>query len=704
MNSRRRHLRVYCIGVVFVLVTGGLWARLIHVQYFQRHHYRVVADGQKVVSQTIDPARGGIFDRYGRPLALSIRRCSVSLHPGDVRNPGQVAAAVSRHLGLSRASVARQIRSGKNFVWLKRQCFLSESSRRELSGLEGVAVHREAGRLYPYGKVGAKLVGFVGVDNRGMAGAEAAFEEQLRGTPGSEKILRNGKYRASRYYRFVEKKPTDGKHVFLTIDVVTQELAETELEKAVEEYGASSGSMIIMQAKTGEILALAEYPWPQTRTASDLDDALWTIRSISHVYEPGSTFKLVTAAALLDAHKVTPVDSFDAEKGKGTIGSFTIADTHPHDQITFADAFVYSSNIVMYKAAGLIAAGDFFDYIRLFGFGEKTGIALLGESAGRISEVKDWSLRTKGTIAFGQEIAVTPLQMIGAYGVVSNDGVLVVPRIVRGLADPGSGEIEKYKSVKVRRVISRATARTLRDFCRRTVTEGTGTGAAVEFMEVSGKTGTAQVASPSGGYVPGKYVSSFIGFAPSQDPEIVCLIMLNEPRYSARYGGVSCAPVFARVCRAAANATPLWDDVLAAREIRAVPAGSGRYRAPNFLRMERAAALERARKIGSNVLCQGENGRVVAQEPGPGVAMDENDVIRLYISGGEDKKTRTTPDLLGLPLREAKLALARKGFTCAPVGSGIVASQKPAPGQATAYQTVKLYCSDGTWGSAGGSR
>jgi stage V sporulation protein D (sporulation-specific penicillin-binding protein) len=223
-------------------------------------------------------------------------------------------------------------------------------------------------------------------------------------------------------------------------------------------------------------------------------------------------------------------------------------------------------------------------------------------------------------------------------------------------------------------------------------------------MEVSGKTGTAQVASARGGYIPGKYVSSFIGYAPAENPEIVCLVMLDEPRYSARYGGVSCAPVFAEVCRAAANATPFWDDVMAAGEIRPPAVNAGRYRAPNFLRMDRGAALEKARKIGSNVLCQGDQGRVVSQEPNPGVAMREDDVIRLYIAdGGKKKKKRTTPDLRGLPVRKAKLTLAKNGFKCALVGSGVVKSQKPAPGQSTSYQTVKIYCEEGTPGNAGGS-
>lgn len=705
MTSRKKHYRVYVVGVMFALISAVLWVRLIHVQYFMRDHYREVARDQMVTSQKIEPVRGGIFDRHGRPLALSVRCYSVSVTPREVSNKRLVESVVSRRLGLSKWTVRQKLKSKKNFVWIKRQCSLSEETRDELAGLSGIEVHGEAGRIYPYGSVAAKLVGFVGVDNSGMAGVEAAYERELRGTPGSERVLRNGEYQRDRYYRFVEKKPQNGKHVFLTIDAVVQELAEVELERGVRESGARSGALIVMEADTGEILSLAEYPYPQSRDGSNREDSLWTLRSISHVYEPGSTFKLVTSAALLDKYSVAPSDTFDAEGGRGKIGQFTITDPHPHGRISFEDAFAYSSNIVMYKAAGLIPAADFYDYVRLFGFGEQTGIGLSGESAGSVSKVEDWSLRTQGTMAFGQEVAVTPVQMISAFGVVANDGVLVVPRIIKGVADGETGDVDKFKTAKIRRVISKSTAKTLQHFCRRVVEDGTGESAAVSFMAVSGKTGTAQKASPRGGYLPGKYVSSYIGYAPHEDPKIVCLVLLDEPRYTARFGGVSSAPVFARVCSAIANATPLFNDVLTAREIRATAASDGAYRAPNFLRMERAAALEKARKLGSNVLCQGDEGRVVSQEPGPGVSMNADDVVRLYVSSDDGPvKKRATPDLRGLPVREAKLVLAKSGFKCALVGSGVVTSQKPSPGQRTGYRTVKLYCGVNSPASHGGAR
>jgi hypothetical protein len=420
------------------------------------------------------------------------------------------------------------------------------------------------------------------------------------------------------------------------------------------------------------------------------------------VYEPGSTFKLVTAAALLDLHRVAPADTFDAENGSARLGPALIRDPHPYGLLSFEDAFAYSSNIVFYKMAAHLDENEFIKYIRLFGFGERTGIELQGESPGTLADVDRWSARSKGTIAFGQEIAVTPLQMIAAFAIAANDGELVLPRLVRGVVDEDTRDVSRSKPVKVRRVVRRATARTLMDFCRRAVVDGTGEKADIDFMPISGKTGTSQMASARGGYVPGKYVSSFIGFAPHDDPRTVCLIMLEEPRYASRFGGVSCAPEFAAMCRQIANATGVFDGALAAVAVPAPPDVSGDYRTPNFIRMERSAALEHARELGCNALCQGDEGRVVAQLPGPGAPMNRDDVVRLVVSDASSGKHRVTPDLRGLPVRKAKIVAAEHGLRCTLVGSGIVKSQKPEPGQRTGQRSVKLYCDAGRAGRAGG--
>ncbi len=705
MKSRRRNARLYVVGAACVLVTLVLWGRLAQIQHVRHQHYLKVAVRQRVQPRDIPPVRGGIFDRTGRPLALNVRLCAVGVSSANIKDRSAVATVLSAELKIPRNSILKKIRAGNGFVFVSRQCQLTGEQRDRLLSVSGVTVDYEPGRVYPYGSVAAKLIGFVGHDNVGQAGVEVAFNADLCGVPGRELVIRNGRYASDRYHRTVERRPENGRHVYLTIDVAVQELAEVEIRRAVKEHEARSGVVIVMDVATGDILALAEYPCPSTRTPSSHADTLWTIRSLSHVYEPGSTFKIVTAAALLESRGVTPADVFDAEQGRADLGYAVINDPHPHGRLTFAEAFAYSSNVVMAKASRLVAADEFYKYVRLFGFGAKTGIRMKGESAGFVPEVAGWSKRTQSTMAFGQEIAVTPLQMLSAYAAIANDGVMMLPRLIKGVADEESGDVTKFDPVKVRRVVSKETARTLRDFCREVVDYGTGVSAAVECFDVSGKTGTGQKASRRGGYLPGKFISSFVGFAPHEEPRIACLVLLDEPRWRSRYGGTSAAPVFARLCRSLANGTDIFDGVLESEHLPARSTARTRFSAPNFLRMDRADALDRARRLGANVLCRGDAGRVVSQRPAPGVAMDKDDVIRLQVarSKGKASGSRSTPDLRGLTMREARRRAAQHGFIARFVGSGVVTRQSPNPGKKTDDQLVKLYCDGSVRGGAGRS-
>lgn len=702
MTSRARHIRVCLVGTVFAIVTVALWGRLIQVQYVRHDAYVAEAVRQRVAPREVAPVRGAIFDREGRPLALSARKPSVAVVPKKIRNERVVVAELARALDMSSNAVRRRVRRADSFVYVRRHAELSEEESDRLSSLPGVVVEYEAGRVYPYDAIASKVVGTVGYDNRGVSGVEAAYERELCGEPGRERVVRNGSYQSERYHRFIEKRPEDGRHIYLTIDAVVQEIAESELRRAVRSFGAESGCVIVMEVETGEILALAETPAVTSRRGTHAADSLWTLRSLSHVYEPGSTFKVVTAAALLESGKVAPADSFDAENGRADLGYALIRDPHPHGRVTFEEAVMYSSNVVFAKAARLVEAEDFYHHIRLFGFGEKTGVRLLGESAGSVPEIADWSLRTQSTLAFGQEIAVTPLQMINAVAAIANDGVMMMPQIVRGVGDASSGDVRKLKPVKIRRVISRETAQTLRAFCYNVVANGTGTEASVDMVTVAGKTGTAQKASARGGYKAHKYVSSFVGFAPYEDPRVVCLVLLDEPRWASRYGGDSAAPTFARIMTEIANSTSIFDDALVAEAVSPAPIDEGDFHAPNFLRMERSAALEYARALRANVLCKGEGGRVVAQHPNPGVVLDRDAVIRLVVSDGNATDART-PDLRGMSMRGAKLTAVRNGFRAQFVGAGTVRSQSPAPGTRTSYHVVRLIC-DGGSGGAGGSR
>lgn len=634
MTTREQRRRMCVVGGMFGLAVVVLWIRLFEVQYIHHGAYLQKAIDQRVAPREIQATRGGIFDRHGRPLAMNVRRCSIAVQPPKVADTKRVMRALTRDVGVSQRFAREKLRSRKPFIYVKHDCMLTEETRREIAKIDGLVVELKANRIYPYDEVGSKVVGFVSRENRGLSGVEAAYDQALRGAPGRETVIRNGSYRSDRYYQFVDQKPRDGKHVYLTIDATVQDIAETELRRAVEECDARGGAVLVMEVATGEILALAELPAVADRENSSHADSLWTLRCVSHVYEPGSTFKLVTAAALLDKTTVAPTDSFDAEDGTADLGFATIRDPHPHRWLTVEEAFMFSSNIVMAKASGALQAGDLYGYARLFGFGARTGVGLPGESAGTVPPVDRWSARTKATMAFGQEVAVTPLQMLNAYAAIANRGVMMMPRLVRGVADPATGEVIRSEPVVVRRVVSEATAATLREFCLRVVEEGTAKSAKVGFMRVAGKTGTAQKAGGRG-YVANRYIASFVGFAPYESPRIACLVMVDEPKWSVRYGGDSAAPAFARICESLASSTPLFDDVLSVETVRVAAHDGGRARTPNFLRMERSAALEAARRTGTNVLCRGGAGRVVAQVPAPGARMDRDAVVRLLVVNGK---------------------------------------------------------------------
>ncbi len=635
MTSRDQKRRLCIVGGVFGLAVLVLWGRLFQVQYLRHDEYLRIAEKQRVAPRAVAADRGGIFDREGRPLAMNVRRASVAVQPNRVENRTEVTRALTRELGVSAGSVREKLKSQKGFIYVKHDVMLSDTARRDLAKLQGVVVELKASRIYPYDAVASKIIGFVSRENGGLSGVEAAYDKALRGTAGREIVVRNGAYKSDRYYSQVEEKPVDGKHVYLTIDATVQDVAETELRRAVEEFGAKGGAVVVMEIATGDVLALAELPSIANRDRASRADSLWTLRSVSHVYEPGSTFKLVTMAALLDKTRITPADSFDAEDGKADIGVATIRDPHPHRWLTLDEAFMYSSNIVMAKAAASLQEGDLYGYARLFGFGSKTGIGLPGESAGLVPPVERWSARTKQTMAFGQELAVTPIQILNAFAAVANDGVMMMPRLVRGVADPSTGDVSRSEPVVVRRVISKETAATLRGMCLRVVEEGTAQSAKLEFMQVAGKTGTAQKAGARG-YLLHRYVSSFVGFAPYENPKIAAIVMIDEPRWASRFGGDSAAPVFARICRALATSTNWFDDVLSLETLRVASLGAGDASAPNFLRMEREAALASARKLGANVLVSGEGGRVVAQVPVPGSPMNRDDVVRLYVADSPD--------------------------------------------------------------------
>ncbi len=694
-KAYRNRLRIIAVGVAFSMVTLLIWGKLVSIQVLHHDFYKKKARMQWLRKRRIPPERGSILDRNGKPLALSCRSYSISMHPAEARkHRSEVLNKLPRIAGIPRKLVLSKLRSKSGFEYLKRRCSLTKEQRAALKHIPGVDVEVEASRIYPCGSLAMKLIGFCGDGNTGLAGIEAACDGELRGEWGYEEIVVDGRNRAHDFPKFPRKDPVNGRDVVLTIDAVIQEIAEEKLREAVRADHPRWASAIVMNCRTGEILALAEYPSAPDRSRASRVDSLWTLKSISCIYEPGSTFKLITAASLLETGAVHTTDVFFAENGRADLGFARISDAHKFGYLTFREGFVKSSNIVLAKAALKMPPIRFYEFIGLFGFGNRTGIELLGESAGRVAPVAKWSGRTQATMAFGQEIGVTPLQMLNAFAAVANDGVLMVPSLIKAVVDEDDRVVRRFSPVRVRRVISRDTAMTLRAFCRDVVSEGTGTAAEVPGLEVAGKTGTAQKASGKGGYVRGKYAASFIGFLPNRHPKIAILVLLDEPDFDKRYGGVSAAPVFAEIASAIAHSTDILDDDLVDTVVAGERIRGKRIRTPNFLRLSAGDALALAKEKGINAVCTPAKGRVIAQDPDPGVSMDSKGVVRLYTYSSGEAAGGDIPYLLGLPLREAKKKAMESGLSVEPTGSGVVVRQSPRPGSRIEQAAVRVRCED----------
>lgn len=412
---------------------------------------------------------------------------------------------------------------------------------------EGVQVHFRWSRLCPNGTMAGQILGVVSRDGYGQSGLELQLDRDLRGTDGWRYVRLDARKRYTPAAGDRSLPPIDGQGVRLTMDVKMQEGVERALERGVARTGAKQGVAIVVEPSSGDILAMANYPFfdPNTREAEDREN--WKNHAVSMVYEPGSIFKIITAAALLQEKRMAPADTVDAEGGTYKIVGHVIHDTHPLERVSFTDALALSSNIAFAKMSSELPQVDFYKYIRSFGFGMKTGVTLPAEESGRIQPVSAWSGRSAATLAFGHEISVTPLQMVMAIAAVANNGVLMQPRMVQAWVDGEGRTVKEESPRKVRRVISDSTASLLRSMMRGVVEYGTAAEIRHPSVTIAGKTGTAEKIDPeTGKYMHGRFHSSFIGMAPAEQPAFVCLVMLDEPA-KLKYGGQSAAPIFREI-------------------------------------------------------------------------------------------------------------------------------------------------------------
>ncbi len=548
------------------------------------------------------------------------------------------------------------------------------------------------GRVYPFGETGGSLLGYVGKDGYGLGGVEFSFDKYLRGEDGWIILQKDGRNKRYRKIGLPYKEPRAGHDVYLTIDNNIQKIAQTVIRQTVSALKAKGGMCIVIDPSSGKILAMVNEPSFNPNFPSDYPMASRLNKCISNIYEPGSTFKIITAAAALQDNIRKEQDIIYGNNGVYVIYKQEIRDHNPYGYLTFEKALVYSSNVCFAKISDDVGNDRLYRFTRDFGFGAKSGIELPGEESGILHPVKDWSGRTRVTMAMGQEICVTLLQMILPFAAVANGGVLVSPQICEKVVDADEQTVKSYQYSPVRRVLSEDVAQRLRSMMRKVVESGTGKNAAIEGVAVAGKTGTSQ--KPEGGtYSKTRSWSSFIGFVPAEDPVLVCAVMIDEP-LNSEMGGVAAAPAFKKIMTQIISHPELEYTEKVLRKNTAPLQKTNQFRMPQLCGLSRDSAVRVLDSCKIRHRFCGTGNKVTYQSLLPGNG-EKSPELTLYLDNSEHGLLKKEiPYCVGRDLRDAINMINLNGIKPYAVGVGMVRRQSPSAG--AAIESVKactLYCS-----------
>jgi cell division protein FtsI (penicillin-binding protein 3) len=539
--------RLYALSGFLCLWLVVICLRLVYLQIFRYGDFEQRAQHQQQRSFDLSPKRGVIFDRAGRELAMSIQVDSAFVVPTETPDLANTISLIARITKDDPRVVLADCRAHKTFCWVARKADAEVIERIRALNLQGIHFQKEAKRFYPKRDLGAQVLGYVGTDDQGLSGLERQFNSELQGKPGKLMISVDAR---KRWFASVEKQPEAGNNLVLTVDQNIQYIAERELETAMEQTKAIAGTVVVENPSTGEILALANRPTFNPNLRKDITVEALKDRAVSDIYEPGSTFKIVTISAGLEEKVTRPDEMFDCQMGSIVINGMRIRDSRPHGMLSVADIIAESSDVGAIKVALRLGEDRFYKYIRAFGFGQQTGIELPGETRGMTKPVNRWSKVSIGAISMGQEIGISPVQLIALISTIANDGVWVAPRIVAGtIAPQTTPQTISFQQGESRRVISSLTAAQMRQILQGVVLSphGTGRRALLEGYSSAGKTGTGQKVDPAThAYSKTKYVASFAGFAPINDPKVSVAVILDSP-VGLHQGGQVSAPVFQRV-------------------------------------------------------------------------------------------------------------------------------------------------------------
>jgi cell division protein FtsI (penicillin-binding protein 3) len=542
-----KNSRLYLLGAMLFLWCVAICCRLVFLQVFSYGKFVKQAEHQQQRAVPMTAKRGDIYDRAGRELAMSVLVDSAFAVPTEVKDLPTAVSLITRITGDDRNVVLADCRAHKTFCWVARKADDETIERIKSLNLQGIHFQKEPKRFYPARDLAAQVLGSVGMDDSGQSGIEHEFDDELRGRAGKMFISVDAH---KQWFADVETQPTPGDSIVLTIDKNIQYIAEKELDQAIHDTQAIAGTVIVENPHTGEILALANRPTFNPNLHKQITPSALTDRAVSYVYEPGSTFKLVTISAALEEKVTNPNEVFDCQMGSIVYNGMRIRDSKPHGLLPVWGVLAESSDVGSIKIALRLGEDRFYKYIRAYGFGQQTGIELPGETRGLTKPPSRWSKVSIAAISMGQEIGISPIQLAGLVSTFADDGVWVAPRIVEGTEPPqGSLQTISFHPGPSHRVISSFTAAEMRSMMQKVVLEGTGRKANLEGYSAAGKTGTAQKVDPAtGAYSKTKYIGSFAGFAPVNNPQIVVAVILDSA-VGLHQGGQVSAPVFRRVAQ-----------------------------------------------------------------------------------------------------------------------------------------------------------
>ena len=632
--------------LVFAALGLAAWSaaiegRLVYLQVSRHDDLTSRAERQQLRTVETAAKRGEILDRNGRVLAYSVDAESIYAVPTDIADPARASAALCGALDAcsarERHAIADRIRRGRAFAYVRRQVSPDEARRVAALALDGVGFMKESRRFYPNKELAAHVLGYVGIDNNGLNGLEATYDTLIKGRPGTVLVQTDARRQA---FSRIERPPTAGATLELTIDQYLQHVAERELRAGVESAGAAGGSVVVVNPQTGEILALANAPTFNPNAYRAFQDEQQRNRAVQDLYEPGSTFKIVTAGAALEDRLLGPESPVETSPGRIRFGARVIDEDRGHNYglLTFTDVIVRSSNVGAVKVGLKLGAQRMGAYVQRFGFGRRSSPDFPGESPGIVWNPDRLTDSALASVAMGYQVGVTPLQMAAAVSAVANGGELVEPRVVRAVITGGKRAPVPRKVI--RRAVSAGTAAAVTEMMEQVVERGTGRRARIAGFTVGGKTGTAQKV------VNGRYSTpddnvSFVGFAPSRQPEFTIVVVIDSPHKLPPYGGTVAAPIFQRIA----------------------DAGLRLYGVPRSINPAPPVIVARR--------------EAMPQQPASGPAT----VPAIVTLGGDaGGSAALVPDLRGLGARDALRTLARLGLTARLHGTGVVVDQDPPPG------------------------